>query len=256
MGDERPVLVERRGATLVITINRPDQRNAINGPVSDGIAAAIRELEDDPALTIAVLTGAGKGFSAGMDLGAFARGEMTFDAERGFAGMTIRRPSKPVIAAVEGFAVAGGLEVALAADLLVAARDAMLGIPEVKRGLVAAGGALRRLPERLPLGVAMEMALTGDPLAVDRAHALGLVNVVAEPGGALDAALALAERIAANGPLAVAASKQILQRQGDWEEGEFWAKQGEIAGPVLMSEDAREGATAFKEKRPAVWRGR
>ncbi len=256
MGDERPVLVERRGATLVITINRPDQRNAINGPVSDGIGAAVRELEDDPALTVAVLTGAGKGFSAGMDLGAFARGEMTFDAERGFAGMTIQRPSKPVIAAVEGFAVAGGLEVALAADLLVAADDAMLGIPEVKRGLVAAGGALRRLPERLPLGVAMEMALTGDPLPVQRAHALGLVNVVAEPGEALDAALALAERIAANGPLSVAASKQILQQQGDWQEAEFWAKQGEIAGPVLMSEDAREGATAFKEKRPAVWRGR
>ncbi len=132
----------------------------------------------------------------------------------------------------------------------------MLGIPEVKRGLVAAGGALRRLPERLPLGVAMEMALTGDPLPVQRAHALGLVNVVAEPGEALDAALALAERIAANGPLSVAASKQILQQQGDWQEAEFWAKQGEIAGPVLMSEDAREGATAFKEKRPAVWRGR
>ncbi len=256
MGDERPVLVERRGATLVITIDRPDQRNAINGAVSDGIAAAIRELEDDPELMIAVLTGAGKGFSAGMDLGAFARGEMVFDAERGFAGMTIQRPTKPVIAAVEGFAVAGGLEVALAADLLVVARDAVLGIPEVKRGLVAAGGALRRLPERLPVGVAMEMALTGDQLPIERAHDLGLVNVVTEPGGALDAALALADRIAANGPLAVAASKQILQQQGDWEEGEFWARQGAIAGPVLMSEDAREGATAFKQKRPAVWQGR
>ncbi|MFA4928544.1 MAG: crotonase/enoyl-CoA hydratase family protein [Patulibacter sp.] len=256
MGDERPVLVERRGSTLVITINRPDQRNAINGPVSDGIAAAIRMLEGDPALVVAVLTGAGKGFSAGMDLGAFARGEMTFDAERGFAGMTIKRPSKPVIAAVEGFAVAGGLEVALAADLLVVARDAKLGIPEVKRGLVAAGGALRRLPERLPIGVAMEMALTGDPLSAERAHALGLVNTVVEPGCALAAALELADRIAANGPLAVAASKRILQEQGDWDEGAFWARQGEIAGPVLMSEDAREGATAFKEKRSAVWRGR
>lgn len=256
MSDDQPVLVDRRGAVLVITINRPEQRNAVNKAVSAGIAAAIRQLEDDDALTIGVLTGAGKGFCAGMDLGAFARGELPFDPERGFAGMTQVRPSKPVIAAVEGFAVAGGLEIALGADLLVAARDAKLGIPEVKRSLVAAGGALRRLPERLPLGIAMELALTGDPISAERGYELGLVNRLAEPGAALDVALELADRIAENGPLAVAASKRILQAQGDWQEADFWAKQGEIAGPVLMSADAREGATAFKEKRAPVWSGK
>lgn len=255
MSDDQPVLVDRRGAVLVITINRPEQRNAVNKAVSAGIAAAIRQLEDDDTLTIGVLTGAGKGFCAGMDLGAFARGELPFDPERGFAGMTQVRPSKPVIAAVEGFAVAGGLEIALAADLLVAARDAKLGIPEVKRSLVAAGGALRRLPERLPLGIAMELALTGDPISAERGYELGLVNRVAEPGTALEVALELADRIAENGPLAVTASKRILQAQGDWPEADFWAKQGEIAGPVLMSADAREGATAFKEKRAPVWKG-
>jgi enoyl-CoA hydratase len=253
---DQPVLVERRGAVLLITINRPEQRNAVNKAVSDGIGAAIRELEGDPSLTIGVLTGAGKGFCAGMDLGAFAKGELPFDPERGFAGMAQQRPSKPVIAAVEGFAVAGGLEIALCADLLVAASDARLGIPEVKRGLVAAGGALRRLPERIPMGVAMEMALTGDPITAQRGYEVGLVNVVSEPGGALDAALALAERITPNGPLAVAVSKQLLQVQGDWTEAEYWDKGSAIAGPVLFSEDAREGATAFKEKRAPVWQGR
>lgn len=253
---DQPVLVERRGAVLLITINRPEQRNAVNKAVSDGIGAAIRELEGDPELTIGVLTGAGKGFCAGMDLAAFAKGELPFDPERGFAGMAQQRPSKPVIAAVEGFAVAGGLEIALCADLLVVASDAKLGIPEVKRGLVAAGGALRRLPERIPMGVAMEMALTGDPISAQRGYDVGLVNVVAEPGGALDAALALAERVAPNGPLAVAVSKQILLAQGDWTEAEYWDHGSAMAGPVLFSEDAREGATAFKEKRAPVWQGR
>jgi enoyl-CoA hydratase len=253
---EEPVLVERRGAVLVITMNRPEQRNAVNKAVSDGIGAAIRRLEDDESLVVGVLTGAGKGFSAGMDLAAFAKGELPFDPERGFAGMAQQRPSKPVIAAVEGFAVAGGLEIALCADLIVAARDAQLGIPEVRRALVAAGGALRRLPERIPLGLAMEMALTGDPISAQRGYDVGLVNAVAEPGGALEAALALAERIASNGPLGVAASKRILQAQGGWSEAEFWERQGEIAGPVLFSEDAREGAVAFKERREPVWKGR
>ncbi|WP_022926908.1 crotonase/enoyl-CoA hydratase family protein [Patulibacter americanus] len=256
MTAEDPVLVDRRGAVLVITMNRPDQRNAVNKAMSDGIGAAIRELEGDDGLTLGVLTGAGKGFCAGMDLAAFAQGELPFDPERGFAGMAQQRPAKPVIAAVEGFAVAGGLEIALCADLLVAARDAKLGIPEVKRSLVAAGGALRRLPERIPMGVAMEMALTGDPITAERGYEVGLVNRVTEPGEALDAALALAERIAGNGPLGVAASKRILQAQGDWAEDEFWEQQGPIAGPVLMSEDAREGARAFKEKREPVWKGR
>ncbi|WP_320669074.1 crotonase/enoyl-CoA hydratase family protein [Patulibacter defluvii] len=256
MSDEQPVIVERRGAVLLITINRPDQRNAVNKAVSDALGGAIRQLEDDPELVVGVLTGAGKGFSAGMDLGAFAKGEFPFDPERGFAGMTQVRPGKPLIAAVEGFALAGGLEIALATDLLVVARDARLGIPETKRSLVAAGGALRRLPERLPLGIAMELALTGDPISAERAYELGLVNRVAEPGQAVAVALELAEAIAANGPLAVAATQRILRQQGDWSEQEFWVKQGELAGPVLMSEDAREGATAFKEKRTPVWKGR
>lgn len=253
---DHPVLVERRDAVLIITINRPEQRNAVNKAVSDAIGAAIRQLEDDDDLTIGVLTGAGKGFCAGMDLAAFAKGELPFDPERGFAGMAQQRPSKPVIAAVEGFAVAGGLEIALCADLLVAARDAKLGIPEVKRSLVAAGGALRRLPERIPLGLVMEMAFTGDPITAERGYEVGLVNVVSEPGGALDAALELAARITPNGPLGLQASKRILQEQGDWAEQEFWEKQGAIAGPVLFSEDAREGAMAFKERREPVWKGR
>ena len=253
---DQPVLVERRGAVLVITINRPDQRNAVNKAVSDGIGAAVRQLEDDPELTIGILTGAGKGFCAGMDLAAFAKGELPFDPERGFAGMAQQRPTKPVIAAVEGFAVAGGLEIALCADLLVASRGTKLGIPEVKRSLVAAGGALRRLPERIPMGIAMEMALTGDPITAERGYEVGLVNVVCEPGGALEAAFALAERIAPNGPLGLTASKRILQEQGEWGEKQFWERQGEIAGPVLFSEDAREGAMAFKERREPAWQGR
>ena len=157
---------------------------------------------------------------------------------------------------MEGFAVAGGLEVALACDLLVAARGAKLGIPEVKRSLVAAGGALRELPRRLPYGVAMELALTGDPITAERAYELGLVNRLAEPGGAVEAALELAAAIATNAPLGLRASKAVLRRQFDWSDGEFWDKQGEITGPVFASEDAREGAIAFSEKRAPRWQGR
>ena len=157
---------------------------------------------------------------------------------------------------MEGFAVAGGLEIAMACDLLVAGRSAKLGIPEVKRSLVAAGGGLLRLPRKLPYGVVMEMALTGDPISADRGHELGLVNRLADDGGALDAALALAGEIAANGPLALAATKQILEAQWDWNTEEFWTRQMEIAGPVLGSEDAQEGAIAFAEKRDPVWKGR
>ncbi len=255
MGSDTTVRTVRHDAILEIAIDRPEQRNAIDKATAEALGAAVIELEQDDALVVGVLTGSGGGFCAGMDLGAFARGELPL-TERGFAGMTIGRPGKPVIAAVEGFALAGGLELALACDLIVVARDARLGIPEVKRGLVAAGGALRRLPERLPLGVATELALTGDPLDVDRAHELGLVNHVSEPGAALADALALAERIAANGPLAVAASHEILRAGVDWTEEQFWAEQGRIAGPVLLSRDAREGALAFKEKRAPVWERR
>ena len=191
-----------------------------------------------------------------MDLKGFAAGEAPWHPTRGFAGIVQQPPSKPIIAAVEGFAVAGGLEVALACDLLVAASGAKLGIPEVKRSLVAAGGALLRLPRKVPYGVAMELALTGDPISAERGYELGLVNRIAEPGTTVDVALELAARIAVNGPLALAATKTILERQWDWSDADFWAKQGEISGPVFGSQDAREGAVAFTEKRDPVWQGR
>jgi enoyl-CoA hydratase len=251
-----PVLTERRGGVLLVTLNRPDARNAVNTALAEGIAAALDDLDADSELTVGVLTGAGKGFSAGMDLKAFVAGERPWVGDRGFAGIVQRSARKPLIAAVEGFAMAGGLEIALACDLVVASREARLGIPEVKRSLVAAAGALRRLPQRLPLNVAMEMALTGDPISAERAHALGLVNRVTEPGGAVDAALELAAAIARNGPLALDATKEILLRQADWTEEEFWREQGELVAPVMSSDDAREGATAFSEKRDPVWKGR
>ncbi|MGZ4293002.1 MAG: crotonase/enoyl-CoA hydratase family protein [Solirubrobacteraceae bacterium] len=255
--DAQPaVLTERRDRILLLTLHRPDQRNAVNAAVAAGIAAALDELDADARLSIGVVTGAGKGFCSGMDLKAFVAGENPTIPGRGFAGITRRAAEKPLIAAIEGFAVAGGLEVALACDLIVAARGARLGIPEVKRSLVAAGGGLLRLPRMLPRNVAMEMALTGDPIAAERAHGLGLVNRLTEPGGALEAALELAETIAANGPLALAATKRILTESADWPDAEFFDRQEAIAAPVRDSEDAREGATAFAEKRAPVWKGR
>ncbi len=250
------VLTETRARVLLITINRPDQRNAVNAAVAEGIAAGLDHLDRDPDLSVGILTGAGKGFSAGMDLKAFVAGERPYAGDRGFAGITQRASAKPLIAAVEGFAVAGGLEIALACDLIVAAQGARLGIPEVKRSLVAAGGALLRLPHSLPRTIAMELALTGEPIDAERAHTLGLVNRLAEPGGAVAVALELAETIAANGPLALAATKRIMVEAPDWPESEFFARQGEIVAPVMSSEDAREGAIAFAEKRPPVWKGR
>jgi enoyl-CoA hydratase/carnithine racemase len=256
MSDEAAVLTERRDGVLLITLNRPDARNAVNAALAEGVAATLDELDADDDLSVGVLTGAGKGFSSGMDLKAFVAGESPYAADRGFAGITQRASEKPLIAAIEGFAVAGGFEVALSCDLIVAARGARLGIPEAKRSLVAAGGALLRLPQRIPYHVAMELALTGDPIDAERGYELGIVNRLAEPGGAVDAALELAGEVARNGPLALKASKKIVQRSGDWTEAEAWEKQGEIAGPVMTSEDAREGAIAFAEKRDPVWRGR
>ena len=253
---ETPVLTERRDNVLLITLNRPQVRNAVNRALADGVAAALDELDDDDGLSIAVLTGAGGGFCAGMDLKGFAAGETPWHPTRGFAGIVQQPPAKPIIAAVEGFAVAGGLEIALACDLLVAASGAKLGIPEVKRSLVAAGGALRRLPRKLPYGIAMELALTGDPISAERGYELGLVNRVAEPGAAVDVALQLAGAIAGNGPLAIAATKTILEQQWGWSDADFWHKQGELSGPVFQSQDAREGAIAFTEKRDPVWHGR
>jgi enoyl-CoA hydratase len=256
MTAEPAVLTDRRDRVLVITLNRPDQRNAVNAAVAHGIAAALDRLDADGELTVGVLTGAGKGFCAGMDLKAFVAGEVPYAGDRGFAGITRRAASKPLIAAVEGFAVAGGLEVALACDMIVAAGGARLGIPEVKRSLVAAAGALLRLPRMLPRNLAIELALTGDPIPAERGYELGLVNRVAEPGQALATALELAEAIAGNGPLALAATKRILTESLDWSDEDFWERQREIVDPVMASEDAREGARAFAEKRPPLWQGR
>jgi enoyl-CoA hydratase len=255
MSDE-PVLTERRDGVLIITLNRPEARNAVNLALAEGVAAALDTLDADDDLAVGVITGAGVGFCAGMDLKAFVAGERPWVGDRGFAGIVQRAARKPLIAAVEGFAVAGGLEIALACDLIVAGSGAKLGIPEVKRSLVAAAGALFRLPRRVPYGVAMELALTGDTITAERAYELGLVNRVTERDGAVDGALELAAAIAKNGPLALDATKATLQQQFDWSEEEFWQRQRELAGPVMASEDAREGATAFSEKRDPVWRGR
>jgi enoyl-CoA hydratase len=251
-----PVLVERDGRIQIITLNRPEARNAVNRALAEGVAAALDELDADDELSVGVLTGAGGGFCAGMDLKAFVKGETPYVGDRGFAGIAQRSSRKPLIAAIEGFAVAGGLEVALACDLIVAGRSAKLGIPEVKRSLVAAGGALLRLPRRIPEGAAMELALTGDPITAERGYEIGLVNRLADDGGALGAALDLARAIAANGPLALAATKRVMVERHGWPEDEFWQRQGEITGPVFTSEDAREGATAFAEKRAPEWKGR
>jgi enoyl-CoA hydratase/carnithine racemase len=250
------VLTERRDGVLLVTLNRPDQRNAVNAAVAEGIAAAIDELDGTHELQVGILTGAGKGFCAGMDLKAFVQGERPYASNRGFAGIVQRPAQKPLIAAIEGFAVAGGFEIALACDLIVAARDARFGIPEVKRGLVAAGGALLRLPRRIPYHLAMELALTGEFVDAERAADMGLVNRLAEPGGAVGAAFELAEQIVENGPLALRASKRIIVESADWSIAEQWERQGQLAGPVMASEDAREGSLAFAEKRAPVWRGR
>ena len=247
---EEVVLVEQRDRILIITINRPEAKNAVNAAVSQGLADAMDRLDGDAGLSVGVLTGAGGSFCAGMDLKAFARGENVVVEGRGM-GFTQRPPVKPLIAAVEGFGLAGGMELALACDLIVASKDGAFGIPETKRGLVAGGGGLLRLPQRIPYAIAMELALTGDRLPATRAKELGLVNVLAEPGKVLDAAIELAENITANGPLAVAATKQIIVESRGWSPEEMWDKQTKILAPVFMSNDAREGAVAFAEKRAA-----
>jgi enoyl-CoA hydratase len=250
------VLVEYADRVAIVTINRPHARNAINRAVSVRMAEAFDELDRRDDLTVGIVTGADGTFSAGMDLKAFLAGENMIVEGKGFAGLTQAPPRKPLIAAVEGWALAGGCEVALACDLIVAADDAKFGIPEVKRGLVAAAGGLVRLPRRIPAGIAMELALTGDPLPAADARRLGLVNALTSPGGALDGARGLAARIAANGPLAVTAAKQVIAQQHDWALADAWALQDSIVAPVFASEDAREGALAFAEKRGPVWAGR
>jgi enoyl-CoA hydratase len=250
------VLVERRGAVQVVTINRPQARNALDASVARDVAAAVDELDASDDLRAGVLTGAGGFFSAGMDLKAFLRGETPAIEGRGLCGITRTPPRKPLIAAVEGGALAGGFELVLACDLVVAGRGARFGVPEVKRSLVAAGGAALLLPQRVPRAVALELLLTGEPMDAERAAAVGLVNRVVDDGTALDAAVELAEVIGANGPLAVAATKQIVQSAPAWSPGVMWDRQDEVVRPVFASEDAREGSTAFAERRPPVWRGR
>ncbi|MFC5744885.1 crotonase/enoyl-CoA hydratase family protein [Actinomadura rugatobispora] len=249
------VLTEEDGAVLVITINRPEAKNAVNGAVAQGIAAAMDELDNRKDLSIGVLTGAGGTFCAGMDLKGFLTGENPMVEGRGFGGIVERPTTKPLIAAIEGYALAGGCEIALSCDMVVASRDAQFGLPEPKRGLVAAGGGLLRLPQRIPFHIAMEIALTGDKYSADRMAELGFVNRLTEPGQALAAAKELALKVAENAPLALAATKKIIVESSDWDVAEAWKKQGEITLPVFTSKDAQEGPAAFAQKRKPVWKG-
>src|ERR1700754_3752103 len=245
MSDE--VLTEEMDGVLIVTLNRPEARNAVNEALAIAVAEAMQRLDESPTLRAGIITGTGGTFCAGADLKAFVRGERPVVEGRGFAGLGQRPPAKPLIAAVEGYALAGGFEIVLACDLVVAAEGATFGITEVKRGLVAAAGGLLRLPKRIPYHQAMELALLGSHIPALRARELGLVNRLVPNGTALDAALALGAEISANGPLAVAASKQIVASAASWSDEEAWERQAEIAGPVSASKDAIEGATAFAE---------
>lgn len=253
MSDE--VLVEVDGSVAVITINRPKAKNAVNGAVARGIADALDELDARKDVSVYILTGAGGTFCAGMDLKGFLTGDSPSIEGRGFGGLTEKTPSKPVIAAIEGYALAGGFELALSCDLLVAANDAKFGLPEVTRGLVAGAGGVLRLQHRIPYHQAMELALTGGHYPAPKLAEYGLLSAVTEPGGALAAAKELAGRLAKNAPLALAATKRIIIESSDWTSDEMWAKQGEVIQPVFGSKDAIEGATAFAEKRAPVWKG-
>ncbi|MYZ46889.1 crotonase/enoyl-CoA hydratase family protein [Rhizobiales bacterium L72] len=250
------VLVEKTDGLMIITINRPHVRNAVNRAVSYGVCAAVDELDASDELRVGILTGAGGNFCAGMDLKAFLAGEVTRVEGRGILGIAQTPPKKPLIAAVEGYALAGGFESVLACDLVVAARDAKFGLPEARRGLAAAAGGLLRLPRLIPQRVAMEMALTGEMVTAERMHQFGLINRLTEPGHALSGAIELARAISANAPLSVAASKRVITEQVDWPLDEMFERQKAITGQLLESEDAREGASAFAEKRAPVWRGR
>ncbi|MEO3797970.1 crotonase/enoyl-CoA hydratase family protein [Nonomuraea sp. B10E15] len=253
MSDE--VLVEESGNVAILTINRPKARNAVNGAVARGIAAALDELDTRPEISAYVLTGAGGTFCAGMDLKGFLSGDFPVVEGRGFGGLTESPPKKPLVAAVEGYALAGGFEMALACDVIVASSAATFGLPEPRRGLVAGAGGIMRLPRRIPYHVAMEIALTGDHYPASRLYELGLVNRVTEPGAALEGALELAGKIAGNAPLALAATKQVIIESQDWSREEMFKKQGAIINPVFGSKDAMEGAAAFAEKRAPRWKG-
>ncbi len=249
------VLTEVRDGVLIITLNRPEAKNAANKALAEGVAAALDRLDGEDELRVGIITGAGNTFCSGMDLKGFLRGESPSVPGRGFAGLTEAPPKKPLIAAVDGYALAGGFELMLACDLCVANKDAKFGIPEAKRGLAAAAGGLVRLPRLIAPRLAMELALTGDFVSAQRAYEMGLVNRLTD-GVALDAALELAAAITANGPLAVARSKQIIVESREWSDADMWKKQQETLGNLFMTEDAREGATAFAEKRKPNWKGK
>ena len=246
------VRTERVGSSLLITIDRPKARNAVNAAVAAGVTAALDELEADAGLRVGVLTGAGGTFCTGMDLKAALKGETPEVPGRGFAGLTEAQLSKPLIAAVEGYALGGGFELALGCDLIVAAEDAKFGLPEVTRGLIAAGGGVIRLPKRIPYHLAMEFLLTGEPVTGRRAGELGLVNRVTPNGDAAAVALQLAEKLAENAPLALAAVKKIVRGS----EAEAFAVQREETKKLMQSADVREGMTAFAERRAPQWTGR
>ncbi len=250
------VLTEVGGPVAVVTINRLSARNAVNEAVASGVAAALDDLDTRTGVQVIVITGAGGTFCAGMDLKGFMTGENPQAGGRGFGGIVTRPPAKPVIAAVEGYALAGGFEIALACDLIVASEEATFGLPEVTRGLVAAAGGLLRLPRRIPYHLAMEIALTGERFSAARLQQAGLIARLVPPGQALDQARQLAFRIAGNAPLALEATKRIVVESADWPSAEAFARQNEIAAPVFSSADATEGAVAFAEKRPPVWRGK
>jgi enoyl-CoA hydratase len=249
------VLVEVDGGIAVITINRPEVRNAVNGAVSAGIAGAIEDLDARKDVRVLILTGAGGTFSAGMDLKGFLAGDNPAAGGRGFGGITQRPPAKPVIAAVEGYALAGGFELVLACDLVVASEAAQFGLPEVTRGLAAGAGGLLRLQHRIPYHAAMKMVLTGERVPAGDLQQVGLISRLVPAGQALAAARELAAQVAAHAPLAVAVSKRVIVESADWPADEQFTRQGEITGPVFASADAMEGAVAFAEKRPPVWRG-
>jgi enoyl-CoA hydratase/carnithine racemase len=247
---------ERRGQVALVTLNRPEARNAISPEVSQSMAELLDELEGDPSVRAVVLTGRGEVFSAGADLKVVAQGRAgdIARAKGGFAGVVTRNFPKPMIAAVNGPALAGGFEIVLSCDLVVAAETSRFGIPEVQRGLVAAAGGLLRLPKRVPLAVALELAITGDPIDARRAFELGLVNRVVPADRVVDEAIVLAERIGENSPIAVRASRQLVREAVDMTEDEGWRRTNELVIPVFESGDAVEGATAFAEKRKPVWK--
>jgi enoyl-CoA hydratase len=254
--NDAPILTHRQDHVLVITLNRPKLRNAVNVELAEALSLALEKFDADPLLRVGVLTGAGGNFCSGMDLKDFAQGRWPFLPDRGFAGMTQRPPTKPLVAAVEGYALAGGFEIALACDLLVASADARFGLPEVRRGLAAVAGGLMRLPVKLPRAKAMELALTGRMMDAAEAQESGLLNRLVPAGTALDAALQLAGEIAANAPLAVVASKQVVLHSRSWSEMDMFDRQEAFAGAIRFSQDALEGARAFAEKRQPVWQGK